>query len=60
MPRVLYAEHYGTATLDQSFFVNTLDDVLAANPEKHPEQRLLNELARQRAESLLAAQDDIF
>lgn len=60
LPRVLYAEHYGKVTLDQDFFVSTLNDVLATDPEEHPDRRLLNELARERAESLLAAQEDLF
>jgi hypothetical protein len=60
LPRVLYAEHFGKATLDQDFFVSTLSDVLAGDPARFPENRLLSELAQRRARVLLSQQEDFF
>ncbi len=60
MPSVIYAEHYGKATLDAEFFERTLRSVLEIDPASAPENRLINELAHERARRLLARKDDIF
>ncbi|MCH2373664.1 MAG: TRAP transporter TatT component family protein [Planctomycetes bacterium] len=60
LPRVLYAEHFGKATLDEEFFVAQLESVLAVDAKDYPENRLLNELAQQQARRLLANREDIF
>ena len=60
LPRVLYAEYYGKATLDETFFTKTLEDVLQFTPSEYPQERLLNELAQERAHSLLRSREDIF
>ena len=60
MPRVLYAEYYGKATLDETFFTKTLEDVLNSIPAEYPQERLLNELAQERARTLLRARKHIF
>jgi tetratricopeptide (TPR) repeat protein len=60
MPRVIYAEYYGKATLDQSLFQETLNQVLDTDLEQYPEQRLLNQLAQERATLLLDDADDFF
>jgi len=59
-PRVLHAEIIGKATLDQVFFTETLEAVLAVDIAKYPETRLFNELAQDRAQSLLNQSDEIF
>ncbi len=60
LPRVLYAEHYGKATLDEEFFVNTLKGVVEVDVTQYPEHRLANEIARQRAGELLSRKGEIF
>lgn len=60
LPSVVYAEFYGKATLDEPFFKQTLTKALEADLEKRPELRLLNTLARERAEFLLAHSEDYF
>ena len=60
LPQVLYAEHYGKATLDAGFFARQLNQVLAVDVARYPDRRFTNELAQQRARSLLSRQDEIF
>ena len=60
LPRVLYAEHFGKATLDEEFFDAQLKKVLSVDPKDYPDSRLLNELAQQQARRLLANREDIF
>ncbi len=60
LPQVLYAEYYGKATLDDGFFARMLTQVLDVDPTLYPENRLLNEIARQRAAALLSLREDIF
>jgi len=60
LPRVLYAEYLGKATLDEAFFTRTLEEVLESDPADFPQERLLNELAQERARWLLRAREDIF
>lgn len=57
---VLYAEHYCRQILDEDCFATTLAEVMAAPPTQLPELRLLNQIARRRAERLLARQEDLF
>lgn len=60
LPRVLYAEHFGKATLDEEFFVDTLNEVVEVDVAKYPDHRLVNEIAQQRAGDLLSRREDIF
>ena len=60
LPKVLYAEYYGKATLDEKFFTQKLEEVLETDPKLYPENRLVNELAQQRARHLLSSREDIF
>ncbi len=60
LPRVLYAEHFGKATLDEEFFVDTLNKVVEVDAAKYPDHRLVNEIAQQRAGDLLSQREDIF
>ena len=57
---MLYAEHYGRATLDEDFFSRTLRQVLATDPATFTENRLLNEIAHDRASLLLSIREDLF
>ena len=60
LPRVLYAEHFGKATLDEEFFVDILNKVVQVDAAKYPDHRLVNEIAQQRAGYLLSQREDIF
>ncbi len=60
LPRVLYAEHFGKATLDEEFFVDILNKVVQVDAAKYPDHRLVNEIAQQRAGDLLSQREDIF
>ena len=60
LPRVVFAEVYGKATLDESLFTKTLGAVLEEDCSERPDIRLLNTIAKQRAADLLAQAEDIF
>jgi hypothetical protein len=53
MAKVLYAQFYDVQTQNRSEFQNTLKEVAGADAAALPEQRLANELAKQRAGILL-------
>jgi len=56
---VFYAEFYCRQTLDEQCFVGLLDEVLAA-PDALPEERLLNEIGRERARKLKERRTELF
>jgi len=58
--RVFRARYYLAGALDQEGFVQALQEVLATPVDLAPEIRLVNQLARRRAVSLLAEQDELF
>ncbi|MFQ5601097.1 MAG: TRAP transporter TatT component family protein [Candidatus Krumholzibacteriia bacterium] len=57
---VFYAEFYCRQVLDVECFDATLDEVAAAAGDLAPEFRLMNEMARRRAERLRALRDELF
>lgn len=57
---VFYAEFYCRQVLDEECFARTLDEVVAAPDTLLPEQRLLNEIGRQRALQLRQRQGELF
>lgn len=60
MTKVMYAQFYARQMGDKELFVKALTDVREAKSEALPEQRLANELARQRAKLLLGMKDKLF
>lgn len=60
MPRVIFAEYFGKATLDDGLFKRILNAVIETDLDQYPEERLLNEIATQRAKLLIAQIDDFF
>jgi hypothetical protein len=58
--KVFFAETYAVQTLDVELFERLLGEVIDADPEILPEQRLVNTIAKQRAEILLARKDELF
>jgi len=57
---VFYAKYYAFMIQDRDLFVKTLEEVLAAPDNLLPEQNLANEIAKAKAEELLAQVDDQF
>jgi hypothetical protein len=57
MTRVMFARSYAVAVRDRELFERTLHDVLAEPPERAPEYRLPNALAKRRAALFLARED---
>jgi hypothetical protein len=57
---VFYAEFYCRQMLDEECFTRTLDEVAAAPDTLLPEERLLNEIGRQRAAALRLRQAELF
>ena len=57
---VLFAEHYCRQILDEACFTQTLDEVASAPETSDPRLRLLNQIARRRAEGLRARQAELF
>jgi tetratricopeptide (TPR) repeat protein len=60
MTRVYFASHYARKTLDKKLFVGSLQTVLDTPADKIPQLTLLNTVAHQKAEALLAQADDLF
>ncbi len=60
MPKVLKAQTYAVTTNDQKLFHDSLVEVTQAPPDLWPQQRLANELAKQRATRYLAHETDLF
>jgi hypothetical protein len=59
-PLVSLAEIVHLKRQDQDEFTRTLEQVLAFDPDLHPETRLTNTLAQEHAEWLLARTDRLF
>jgi hypothetical protein len=60
MAHVYYADYYARKAFDRELFVATLKKVVATSADTVPELTLLNTVARQKAEVLLAKTDDFF
>jgi hypothetical protein len=60
LAHVFYAERYCVQVFDAEEYESTLREVLAAPHGELPEAELLNQIARQRATSLLAKTEEIF
>lgn len=58
--KVLFAQSYCRATLDEAEFVSTLNEVLASPADLEPDYRLLNEVAKRKAARLMERKDDWF
>ncbi len=58
MNKVMYAEWYLAAVGNHALFRDTLNSVLSADASLLPEQRLANEIAKERATLLLAQKDE--
>lgn len=57
---VSYVEAVSIPTQNVSEFSSLLEQVLAINPDQHPENRLLNQIAQRRAQWLLNRTDELF
>jgi hypothetical protein len=58
--KVFFAESYAVQTLDESLFDRLLNEVIEADLDMLPEQKLVNTIAQQRAEALLGKKDSLF
>jgi hypothetical protein len=57
--KLLYAKTYGEAVLDKNLFERLLQEVLQ-EPDNLPQEKLLNNIAKQKAQKLLEQADEIF
>ena len=57
---VYYADYYARKAFDRELFISVLNKVLETPAGGVPELTLLNTVARQKAEALLAKTDDYF
>lgn len=60
LTKYLFAKYYCQQTLDRALFEKLLGEVIAAPDDLLPEQRLTNELAKEKAARLLKRADDLF
>ncbi len=60
VPFVAYAEYYARALLDETLFSETLEKLFSVDIKTRPDIRLLNEIARKRAQYLLDNMEDLF
>jgi hypothetical protein len=60
MAYVYYADNYARRALDKELFISTLEKVLETPADSTPELTLLNTVAQQKAQELLARVDDYF
>lgn len=60
MTQVYYAKSYAVQTLDEELFVSLLETVRATPLDILPENRLANNVAKRKAEALLARRSDLF
>jgi hypothetical protein len=60
LTHVYYARYYAAKTLDEDLFVELLTKVQETSLEVLPEFRLLNAIAKQKAQRLLAQRTDLF
>ena len=58
--KVFFAKTYAVQTLNESLFEELLNKVLEADLDILPEQKLVNTIAKRRAESLLEEKDSLF
>jgi hypothetical protein len=58
--KVFFAESYAVQTLNESLFDRLLNEVIEADLDTLPEQKLVNTIAQQRAEALLGKKDSLF
>ncbi len=57
---VLYAQYLCVGNLDESGFVETLNEVVAAEEDIFPEMRLMNLVSQQQARELLEEREELF
>lgn len=60
MTQVLYAQYYAVQSQDQKLFESLLKEVLDAPHDIYPEQNLITELSKKKAERLLASRKHYF
>ena len=60
MAKFLLAKYYAVPVQDRVLFEHTLRGILIAQPDRFPEQRLANELAKRRAERWLKRVNEVF
>jgi TPR repeat protein len=60
LAQVYAAKFYAAKMLDESLFDSYLKHVLEMPIDKHPEWRLLNRIAKEKAKNLLAQKEDLF
>lgn len=60
MTSVLYAQYYARQVFDRELYESLLNQVLEAPVENWPESRLMNEVARVKARTLLELAEDYF
>jgi hypothetical protein len=60
MAYVYYADNYARRALDKELFVSTLETVLETPADSTPELTLLNTVAQQKAQELLARVNELF
>jgi len=60
LTRVLYAQYYARQVFDQELYESLLQEVLDAPVETYPQTRLLNEVARVKARTLLELTEEYF
>lgn len=58
--RLFLAQVYAVATQNEKLFDDTLQEIIAAPGDLLPEERLANEIARQRAKQLLKRKGELF
>ena len=60
MTQVLYAQYYAVQTQDEHLYGKLLKEVLDASDTIYPEQSLITQLAKKKAQRLLAAKSKLF
>jgi hypothetical protein len=60
LTQLMFAKTYAVQTQDRDLFESLLKEVLETSLNSFPEQRLANEVAKQKAKDLLGAIDDLF
>ncbi|MCU0663549.1 MAG: TRAP transporter TatT component family protein [Myxococcota bacterium] len=60
LTKYLFAKHYTQQTMDRPLFEKLLREILEASADLLPEQRLSNQLAKEKATRLLAQADELF
>lgn len=60
LTKYLYAKYYPLQMMDRELFERLLNEIIAAPVDLLPEQRLSNQLAKEKAVRLLSRADDLF